>query len=168
MADVWNESNPEPELTPGAYPSSEDHLWEELCRVDVLVRAQVVRWRMLIASTKPERLWGMVHVSEAEVDAFLRAPSSPPHYLNGDLEAALEPYWSKAEALAWSIAASRRATSPHVVLRLDRLTERFGLTTFERDALLVALLPELDGRYRRLFGYLQDDASRTRPESQLS
>jgi AAA+ superfamily predicted ATPase len=42
------------------------------------------------------------------------------------------------------------------------------LSDFERDVLLVCLLPELDNRYRRLFGYLQDDASRTRPTVELT
>ena len=31
----------------------------------------------------------------------------------------------------------------------------------------ICLLSEIDGRYRRLFGYLQDDVSRTRPTADL-
>jgi SpoVK/Ycf46/Vps4 family AAA+-type ATPase len=42
------------------------------------------------------------------------------------------------------------------------------LSDFERDILLFCLLSELDSRYRRLFGYLQDDASRTRPTVELA
>jgi hypothetical protein len=53
-------------------------------------------------------------------------------------------------------------TSPLVSLR-----DRFSLSSFELDALLVALAPELDMRYERLYAYLQDDVSRRRPSVDL-
>jgi hypothetical protein len=52
-------------------------------------------------------------------------------------------------------------------LRLEWLRVVFGLSDYERDVLLLCLLPELDGRYRRLFGYLQDDVSRTMASVEL-
>lgn len=47
--------------------------------------------------------------------------------------------------------------------RLGQLIERFGLTLFEIDALLLALLPQLDARYGSVFAYLQDNTERTQP-----
>jgi hypothetical protein len=47
--------------------------------------------------------------------------------------------------------------------RVVSLADRFGLDRRQLDALLVAVAPALDGRYRRVYGYLQDDVSRTRP-----
>jgi AAA+ superfamily predicted ATPase len=47
--------------------------------------------------------------------------------------------------------------------RFRRLQEAFDLSAFDVDALAVALAPELDLRYERLFAYLQDDVSRRRP-----
>jgi AAA+ superfamily predicted ATPase len=44
-----------------------------------------------------------------------------------------------------------------------RLIEAFGLTAVECDLLMVALVPELDRRYERLYSYLQDDVTRRRP-----
>jgi hypothetical protein len=41
--------------------------------------------------------------------------------------------------------------------------EMYQLSRFELDTLLVALAPELEPRYERIFGYLQDDVSRRRP-----
>ena len=41
-----------------------------------------------------------------------------------------------------------------MALRLDVLRERFELDQFETDVLRLALAPELDTRYGRLFGYL--------------
>jgi AAA+ superfamily predicted ATPase len=44
----------------------------------------------------------------------------------------------------------------------------FGLEQFDLDTLLLALAPEVDLRYERLFGYLQDDVTRKRPTVDLA
>ncbi|WP_432049779.1 ATP-binding protein [Verrucosispora sp. NA02020] len=46
--------------------------------------------------------------------------------------------------------------------RLLRLARRFGLTPLDVDFLLVALLPDVEARYEKLYGYLHDDVSRRR------
>ncbi|MEU3902638.1 AAA family ATPase [Streptomyces goshikiensis] len=43
------------------------------------------------------------------------------------------------------------------------LRTRYGLSDLELDVALLALAPEADLRYERLYGYLQDDVSRKRP-----
>ena len=48
-------------------------------------------------------------------------------------------------------------------LRFVSLGQRFGLDALELDILLVALAPEIDPRYERLYAYLQDDVTRKRP-----
>jgi hypothetical protein len=55
-----------------------------------------------------------------------------------------------------------------VHLRLDDLRRRFTLSPFELDVLLVALAPEIDLRYERLFAYLQDDVTKRRPSVDLA
>lgn len=47
------------------------------------------------------------------------------------------------------------------------LGERYDLSRLELDALLIALAPEIDPRYERIFAYLQDDVSRRRPSTDL-
>jgi AAA+ superfamily predicted ATPase len=158
-----------PETPSGPYTSSEEHLWDELRRIDLLVRAQTVRWWLTIAASKPQKWWGMVCVTDAEVEAYLSAPFTLPHELPPEVEGVLADYWRAAETLAQAIRVRLEQTPPHIMLRLVRLRELFGLSlnSLARDIPLVCLLPELDGRYRRLFGYLQDDASRTRPMVEL-
>ncbi|MGC5033636.1 ATP-binding protein [Micromonospora sp. DT229] len=46
--------------------------------------------------------------------------------------------------------------------RLRRLAAAFALTGLDVEVLLVALLPDVDARYERLYGYLNDDVSRRR------
>lgn len=151
----------------GPYASSDEHLWEELRRIDLLVRAQTIRWRVTIAATKPEELWGMVHVTDAEVDAYLQSHFVPPGYLPSSLVETLKDFWQEAHELHHTIRERVAATPAETTLRLEQLTARCGLSNLEREVLLLCLLAEVDGRYRRLLGYLQDDVSRTNPTIEL-
>ncbi|MCW5249877.1 ATP-binding protein [Streptomyces sp. SHP 1-2] len=51
---------------------------------------------------------------------------------------------------------------------LGVLARRFGLTPLDLDLLLVALAPDLDARFERLYGYLHDDLTRRRPTTGLA
>ncbi len=52
--------------------------------------------------------------------------------------------------------------------RLGWLGDTYGLSAFDLDVLLVALAPELDLHYERLYAYLQDDVTRKRPTVDLA
>jgi AAA+ superfamily predicted ATPase len=52
--------------------------------------------------------------------------------------------------------------------RLHHLAERFGLCAFDQDVVLLALAPEVDLRYERLYAYLHDDITRRRPTVDLA
>ncbi|TVP48058.1 MAG: ATP-binding protein [Gemmatimonadales bacterium] len=52
--------------------------------------------------------------------------------------------------------------------RLERLGTAFGLEAFDLEVVVVALAPELDLRYERIYGYLHDDVSRRRPSVDLA
>ena len=150
-----------------AYADSAEHLWHALAWINALVGAQTLRWRRTLAASKPERYWGMVHVTEAEVDAFLESPFLRSDELPAAMLAALQPHWDAARRIEAIIAARRQRTAAEVTLRLVELERCFALSGFEVAVLLVCLLPQLDARYRRLYAYLQDDASRTRPNVEL-
>jgi AAA+ superfamily predicted ATPase len=59
--------------------------------------------------------------------------------------------------------AVEAAWRQHDKARLAAMTERLGLTTLERQALLLCLAPEIDPSYQRAFGYLHDDYGRRQP-----
>ena len=148
------------------YGSSLEHLADELARVDELVRAQTVRWRQSIASTKPDDAWGMAYVDDAEVERYVTTPfrlaglSDGVTGVDSAADARVASHRAAVRDRAGDIAARLRATGGDVPLRLDLLVRQFGLQDAERDLLLLCLLPELDGRFRRLYGYLLDDVSR--------
>ena len=51
---------------------------------------------------------------------------------------------------------------------LHLLIESFGLSGFDADVILLALAPEIDLRYERIYSYLQDDVTRKRPTIDLA
>ncbi|NRN29502.1 ATP-binding protein [Photorhabdus heterorhabditis] len=78
-------------------------------------------------------------LTEAEVAARLDKPLGKPHWINDDY-----------------LAISQKGNvSPMAASRLTDLIERFELTDFERDVLLLGLLPHFDSRYYRLFSLIQ-------------
>src|SRR3569832_2494131 len=105
------EAPPDVSRRAAPYASSDEHLQDELCRIDLLIRAQTVRWRMTIAASKPEQLWGMVHVTEAEVEAYLQTEFMPPGAVPAPLVAAHKEYWNEAESLRHIIRGRVEKTS---------------------------------------------------------
>src|SRR5207244_2074636 len=47
--------------------------------------------------------------------------------------------------------------------RLRALATEFQLSTLDTEMLLIALAPDLDARFERLYGYLNDEVTRRRP-----
>jgi hypothetical protein len=61
-----------------------------------------------------------------------------------------------------------RGIDPLEGSRLAWLAAASGLSDFDIEALLIALGPELDLRYERLYAYLQDEVTRKRPTVNLA
>ncbi len=151
----------------GFYVRSIDHLHDELARLELLIRAQVIRWELSGACAGSEADWGMVVVSRAEVERYLESTFSGPGVLPENVREQLQPWWDKAAALRVKIDKDcANATASE--LRLLKLTNLFDLGTAESDVLLLCLLGEVDERYRRLYGYLQNDATKQLPSVELA
>lgn len=54
------------------------------------------------------------------------------------------------------------------IIPLNWLKQTFDLSEFDLDLMLIALAPEIDLRYERLYAYLQDDVTRKRPSVDLA
>jgi AAA+ superfamily predicted ATPase len=147
------------------YDDNRAHLAAELAYVDQLLRAETVRWRRALAPDKTPDRWGMLEVSEGEVDAYLK--SSSPVLMPEEEDSEAAAFEANARRLRAAIEARLAQTPTEVDLRLRRLVEQFSVAPEERDALLVCFLVEQEERYRRLVGYLQDDAGKSLPSIQL-
>jgi hypothetical protein len=143
----------------GGYRSSREHLLDELTRLDVVLRDRIIAVRERVAAP-PEPLAGYF-IPEAEIDALLAAPALAwadawePSPAAAGLRAAID------ERVAATVAAGE------VRLRLVALAERFGLDRLEADIVVCCLAAEVDRRYERFYGYLQDDVTRRAPSVDL-
>jgi hypothetical protein len=128
------------------------YLLGRLSLVERRVRAAVDRRRATDADPG-DRFRGL-YISDEQVDGLLDRPSGPLVPPEADeatagLRAALE---ARAEA----------AEGEGATLRLRELARAFSLEPVDTELLLVALAPDLDPRFERLYGYLHDDVSRRR------
>lgn len=146
----------------GPYGDAE-HLRDELARVEQLVRARVATWRrQLDAAGKPAEHWGLVHVSDGEIAAYLQQGFTAP---DRQVDTALVASFRAAHDVAAARIRSRGAGT--CGSRLSQLVAAFDLRLVDVDLLLLTLLPEVDSRYRLVYGYLQNDASRATPTVEL-
>ena len=69
----------------------------------------------------------------------------------------------------WGSVEGRAAASHRqgIALALAVVCERFHLNNFEVDCLVACIAPEIDARYQKLYGYLNDDISRKYPSVDL-
>src|SRR6266568_252211 len=147
------------------YLCSLDHILAELERIDLLVEAQVGRARQLHKDNEFQGLY----ISEREVDAMLAEPMGLPPW------AATPPVGTEANVAAAitrlsALIEPRKQASLQlgIPLRLLTLGERFHLSEFELDVILLCLAAELDLRYEKLYAYLQDDVTKKRPSVDLA
>ena len=117
--------------------------------VEARVRAAVARRR----ASDPEaddRFRGL-YISQAHVDRLLGGRNEP---VAPDAEAQQQ----RDEIEAAADAAERQGAD----LRLRRLMRSFGLNEIDIELLLITMAPDVDARFERLYGFLQDDVSRRR------
>jgi Winged helix domain, variant/ATPase family associated with various cellular activities (AAA) len=87
-----------------------------------------------------------LYLSEADVDRLLDPDPAPEDDPGGDLLEGVE----------------READEAEAELRLRGIAAAFELTPLDLELLVVALAPDLDARFERLYGYLHDDVTRRR------
>lgn len=147
------------------YLDSPQHLLAELERIDLLVQIQVRRVRQLHKAD--EQFAGLV-ISEQEVDDLLARPIGMPRFLTAqDPEELQELQYALAIVTQQVEIRKNEGLRRGIRLRLLELQNLFGLDSFDLDCLLICLAPELDLRYERLYGYLQDDVTKKRPTVDL-
>ena len=125
------------------------HVLRRLELIEARVRAAVARRR----TTDPEtddRFRGL-YISQAHVDRLLAEKSAP-----------IAPDAAAAKAREEIEAAADAAEQEGTTVRLRRLARTFRLDEIDIELLLIAMAPDVDPRFERLYGYLQDDVSRRR------
>ena len=125
-----------------------DELNSALLRLDRSLELALTSFEATQGGPINDRFRGLYITQQQVVSELSRHPGSGAFCINSP---ALEPLWPAEEG---SIAAW--------------LAETFKLSAFELDILLIAIAPEYDLRYERIFAYLQDDVTRKRPTVDLA
>ncbi len=113
----------------------------------------------------PEDRFRGLYISDDQVDRLLGADGHPGAEIRAAVLAAAA--LDAAELAAAELDADA-AEAAGADLRLRRLARAFGLDALDVDLLLIALAPDLDPRFERLYGYLHDDVSRRRASAGLA
>jgi hypothetical protein len=145
---------------PDALPQCDAHLDALISWLHRLLGWQVAVTRDTFGALADDEYRGL-YVPDTEVEVLTADPPTLPDELARQ-RAELAEERAEIERQAWAAAA--RGEEP-VLLRLGRL---FDLDAFARDVVLLALAPELDLRYERLYAYVQDDVTRKRPTVDLA
>ncbi|MCL4870165.1 MAG: ATP-binding protein [Anaerolineae bacterium] len=154
------------------FADSLEHLLAGLAYIDLHIRWAVARARLI--GLNPDDEFRGLYISDDQIDSLLgyELGHSLWSSVNGKTadgaETGLE-QWPLIIAEVYQewqsrTEATRKAGVP---MLLDDLGRQFELTSIELDALLIALAPEVDPRYERLYAYLQDDVTRKRPSVDL-
>ncbi|MBN1439691.1 MAG: ATP-binding protein [Anaerolineales bacterium] len=137
------------------FPSSREHLEAELRRLDLLIHREILRLRASYQLSLDE--FRGLYVSDEQVDALVRRGSEA------------DPGRPAAEELTLRAAEMRgridSTSNPQIPWR--RVAGEFQLGPAEREALLIALAPEFDGKYETLYAYLNNDVARRWPTVDL-
>ena len=151
-------------------PTPLDYTLAQLARLDLLIRREVLQLRQQQGPREDDEFRGL-YVSAEEVDALLARSLAPaalllPQVAASDQLTALDAMLTALTAQIAELAEASRTRGE--VLRLDRLSQLFGLSALEREVLLICLASEIDLKYERLYAYLQDDVTKKRPTVDLA
>jgi len=138
-----------PEMSSTTSDTTLKFLLPALHRLDLLLDC-AVRDMQVPKRQKGEISFRGLYISGEDV---LEVLSQPPEAM---------PFGSARRALEAEVSLSE-ASSPFAAL-----VQRFGLTQFEADIIILALAPEINLRYEKAFAYLQDDVTRKRPTVELA
>ncbi len=138
--------------TADASDASLGYLQARLTLLEARVRSAVDRRRT--TDPDPDDRFRGLYISDDQVDALLAASAAPT--VPDELVVASA---SRLEVLD---AHAVTAEAAGATIRLRDAARAFGLEPLDVELLLVALAPDLDPRFERLYGYLHDDVSRRR------
>lgn len=154
-------------LTP--YADSQSHLLAGLSLLDLRVQWAVARARA--NGLQPDDDFRGLYVSDEQADTLLHLGIGGHLWAHQNGRSAPAPLDFPAALdgtrQEWD-ARTQASLAAGLPLRLAHLAAAFTLTSIEVDALLIALAPEIDPRYERLYAYLQDDVTRKRPSLDLA
>lgn len=145
------------------YAQNQDHLADELTKLDLLLQVRVLEFRQAIRERMELASPQVAYISHEQVDWLLQKKHAS---IRNDVETRTlrEQFQQYRDTINDKVSQSLEQGT---FLALIQLGHFFGLTPFELDTIMVCLAPELDRKYDQLYAYLQDDITRKKPSVDL-
>jgi AAA+ superfamily predicted ATPase len=146
------------------FQNSVEHLQEELTRIGLLIRLFLEKSRYEAPEQSPDSMG--LFISEAEANSIIQAiccgssSCEVQELKSGEIEVLEKTINLMEKTISLKKAESLKRG---IELKLHILSELFSLKPFEIDVLLIGLAPELDGRFAKLYAYLQNDLVKKQP-----
>lgn len=146
------------------YKNGQEHLSDELTKLEILIHLQVLRFRDIYSpqkATNDDGLSGLC-IKDEDVDRVLE---KKPGIRDDDrLREAIDQLESVRKQISMK---TENSLKQEIYLPFRHLSHLFHLTLFEMDIILVCLASELDLKYEKLYAYLQDDVTKKSPSVNL-
>jgi hypothetical protein len=140
-----------------AFTTNAEHLTLQCRWLELLVRRQILRLRALRAQC-PEEFRGLC-IADGEADLLLA---------NAEDQSIAQEAASLEQKSAEVLEEIEQHALASPDLPLQQLRERFGLSDLEARVFMIALGPELDLRFQKLYAYAQNDVTRRFPTVDLA
>jgi SpoVK/Ycf46/Vps4 family AAA+-type ATPase len=150
------------------YKNSRQHIYDELLLVDVLIHAQVIKFRQ--ENKTPQNTLKGLYISEEEIDAILEKNKNTGDWVKKIPD--IGTHYEKLTDIIRKLSADIRikvenSIKQGISLKLIQLAELYQLTSFEINIFCICLAPQFDSKYSKLFAYLQNDVTRKNPSVEL-
>jgi len=138
-----------------------EYLYEQLERIKLLLRLEVLRFRSRNSQAGENQFQGL-YISDREIDQITSSSSAREE--SGEATPACREILDRIRRKAKEIEERREETARlGTRLRLDELQHQFDLGDTELDIILVCILPELELEYSKIYAYLQDNVTKKLP-----
>jgi hypothetical protein len=117
--------------------------------LDRLFKEAVARAKTLYHTGQEEEQFHGLYISEQEIESLLEREES-------------------AGTIGSAALSSELLQVCESLPAIEGLAGDWGFTAFDRAVMLLALAPEVDFRYERIYAYLQDDITRRKPTVDLA
>jgi hypothetical protein len=138
-----------------APPESIQRLSLELKRLDLLLQREILRLRARYQLSLDE--FRGLYISDEQVNALIDQAVG-----NGSSTRVVDELTRQAREL------EQAASQAEGDARWTRVVSEFGLSSLERDILLLATAPEIDLKYETIYAYLNNDVTRKWPTFDLA
>lgn len=147
-----------------------DYLQAELARLDALIRLEMERMAIREeAQDELTRNYPGLALTREEMLRLLDESGSRKQSRTSQARSRLSQWEEPLRALEEELELRCKVSEAcGILLPLRRIAACYGLTPYERDCLLVAIALQIDIKYGKLFGFLQDDATNQRPTVSLT